>query len=139
MILFINTCIEKKIILAIKDTGKILSKEYEIKNRQAENMVASLDDFFVFFKKKIDDLKGVIVANGNGKFTSLRVGISTANAISYALNIPIADVRFELKFSCINLEEVFLIYEKKKDKKLKYGYINPFYNKEPNITCSKKQ
>ncbi len=117
MILFINTCIEKKIILAIKENGKILKKEYEIKNRQAENMVASLDNFFVSFKKKIDNLKGVIAVNGNGNFTSLRVGISTANAISYALNIPIIDVRFD-EFK--DLEEVFLIYEKNKTRKEKY-------------------
>ncbi len=134
MILFINTRIEKKIILAIKDGEKIVKKEYEIKNRQAENMVLSLDNFFAFFKKKIDNLNGIIVANGNGNFTSLRVGISTANAISYALNIPIIDIRFD-EFN--DLEEVFLIYEKKIDKKKGREYVRPFYDKEPNITSKK--
>jgi len=36
-----------------------------------------------------DDLVGIIVVNGPGSFTSIRVGVSFANALAYALRIPI--------------------------------------------------
>lgn len=40
----------------------------------------------------LEDLDGLIVGLGPGSFTSLRVGISSARAISFALGIPVAGV-----------------------------------------------
>jgi tRNA threonylcarbamoyladenosine biosynthesis protein TsaB len=36
-----------------------------------------------------DQLQGLIVFKGPGSFTGLRIGLSTANAMAYGLNIPI--------------------------------------------------
>lgn len=36
------------------------------------------------------DLKGIIIYQGPGSFTGLRIGISVANTLAYSLNIPIA-------------------------------------------------
>ncbi len=36
------------------------------------------------------DLTGIIIYQGPGSFTGLRIGISVANALAYSLNIPIA-------------------------------------------------
>jgi len=38
------------------------------------------------------NIKGVIVVKGPGSFTSLRIGVSVANALGYALGVPVAGV-----------------------------------------------
>lgn len=40
-------------------------------------------------KLELKDLRGIVVFKGPGSFTGLRIGISVANALAYALNIPI--------------------------------------------------
>ena len=37
----------------------------------------------------LKDLQGIVVFQGPGSFTGLRIGITVANALSYSLNIPI--------------------------------------------------
>ena len=37
----------------------------------------------------LDDLEGMLVYEGPGSFTGLRIGISVANTLAYSLNIPI--------------------------------------------------
>lgn len=39
--------------------------------------------------KTLNDLGAVIVYQGPGSFTGLRIGISIANALAYGLNIPV--------------------------------------------------
>jgi len=43
----------------------------------------------------IGKLKGIEVETGPGSFTGLRVGISVANALGFALNIPVNDKKME--------------------------------------------
>ncbi|HVO86695.1 MAG TPA: tRNA (adenosine(37)-N6)-threonylcarbamoyltransferase complex dimerization subunit type 1 TsaB [Candidatus Binatia bacterium] len=37
----------------------------------------------------LEDLQGVIVFKGPGSFTGLRIGMAAANALAYALSVPI--------------------------------------------------
>lgn len=39
--------------------------------------------------KKLNAIEGIVVFQGPGSFTGLRIGISVANTLSYALAIPI--------------------------------------------------
>lgn len=43
----------------------------------------------------LSDLEGVIVFEGPGSFTGLRIGITVGNALAYSLNIPIVGVQTE--------------------------------------------
>lgn len=45
--------------------------------------------------KRLCDLEGVICYRGPGSFTGLRIGLSVANALSYALQIPLAGTQTE--------------------------------------------
>jgi tRNA threonylcarbamoyladenosine biosynthesis protein TsaB len=74
------------------------------------------------FQRIQQSLTGVVVFAGPGSFTGLRIGISFANALAYALQIPIYETRAKKKF---NLS---------KPKKI----IVPFYGAPPHITQPKK-
>jgi hypothetical protein len=40
-------------------------------------------------KLKLKNLQGIEVENQGGSFTSLRIGVATANALGFALGIPV--------------------------------------------------
>ena len=87
---------------------------------------------------------GIIVVQGPGGFTSLRIGIATANAMAWALQIPIIGVESNIKSLVISDKEIRESDEKliksglKKIKKIKkFRQVLPKYGREPNITMKK--
>lgn len=40
--------------------------------------------------RELGDLAGIAVFKGPGSFTGLRIGVSVANALAYALHVPVA-------------------------------------------------
>jgi len=86
------------------------------------------------FKK----LKGIIVNQGPGEFSALRIGIATANALAFALDIPIVGVM--MKSADLTQKEIVSVLWEKGQPKLggkTHKIILPFYDKEPNITIKK--
>jgi tRNA A37 threonylcarbamoyladenosine modification protein TsaB len=93
MTLFIDTLEKNFLNLAIKkNDGKFLVKRrIKTKNNQIEKMLNILNKVLNQNGLKLTDLKKIEVKNGEGSFTSLRVGIIIANALAYALNIGVVD------------------------------------------------
>ncbi|KKQ80081.1 MAG: Universal protein YeaZ [Parcubacteria group bacterium GW2011_GWC2_38_7] len=88
------------------------------------------------FKK----LKGIIVNQGPGEFSALRIGISTANALTFALSLPIVGICLKVDLETTEKEKIELLWQegKKKIVKVKKSkIILPYYDKEPNITVKK--
>jgi tRNA threonylcarbamoyladenosine biosynthesis protein TsaB len=48
-----------------------------------------IDELLKGHGKTLHDLQGIACFKGPGSFTGLRIGLSVANALAYALNIPI--------------------------------------------------
>ena len=68
-------------------------------------------------------MKKIKVENYGGSFTSLRIGVITANALAYALKIPVeANSKINHKNKKFGL----------------YSIVEPVYDREPNIGISKK-
>lgn len=123
MTLYINTTLRDEIIISLKNGDNILvTKKINSPRTQAEKLLPAIDRLLKARKIKLSDLKKIIVANYGGSFTSLRIGIITANALAYALKIPVIA---ENKI--------------KKNKEFSgYSIVEPIYDREPNIGISKK-
>lgn len=74
--------------------NKILLGEYTLNTgpRHNEKLIPSIDNLLSDTGIKKEELDAIAVSVGPGSFTSLRVGISTAKALSYALDTDIIGV-----------------------------------------------
>ncbi len=57
--------------------------------KQSEKLLPSIARLLEKENKEIKDIKEIKVADSGDSFTALRIGLLTANALAYALNIPI--------------------------------------------------
>ncbi len=90
MILFIDTSDQAKVIIALKQGQVVLAqKKFLAPKRQAEKLLPAINLLLRGMKKKLTDLKGIEVADSGSSFTALRIGVLTANALGFALNIPV--------------------------------------------------
>lgn len=82
--------------------GNIEIVEFVSQNVQAthsEKLLPAIHSILERNQKTISDLSAIVVGQGPGSFTGLRIGITTANALSFALKIPV------LGFSSLELLE----------------------------------
>ena len=131
MTLFINTASFDEIIITLfEDTGKkIKTKKFKAPRKQAEKLLPAVAKLLSALNCSLSDLKKIQVVVAGGSFTSLRIGVVTANALAYALNIPVEAVS-------ANGE----VLKNQQDKKFEsYNIVSPQYDKEPNIGVKKKK
>ncbi|HPA25781.1 MAG TPA: hypothetical protein PLK76_03415 [bacterium] len=149
MYLFLNPTHQHFFTLAlINKNGQILVyKKIKAEYRQAEKLLIEIDKI-VGAKNLLTKLKGLIVVSGPGGFTSLRIGLATANALAWSLQIPI--IGLESKYTMQDEEEIFEQSFKENDEKMiKIGFnkfkkvktfkqVLPKYGSEPHITLKNK-
>lgn len=124
MILYVNTTANNLVEIGLKDGGKFIArKKFSSDHTQAEKLLPGIAKLLKARKFKLSDLKGIEIANRGGSFTSLRIGVVTANALAYALRIPIEGDKGEA--------------EKAKNGKLNLAIVRPEYESEPVITIKK--
>lgn len=59
-------------------------------HRELSNtLLKRIDTLLMKQNKKIQDIRGLIVFEGPGSFTGLRIGIATVNALGYGLSVPV--------------------------------------------------
>lgn len=95
MVLHINTKDQKKVTVSLKINGKVaesLSAENEYGSQVLLPLISKILD-----RKKLmfSDLERVEVETGPGSFTGIRVGVSSANALGFALGIPVNGKKIE--------------------------------------------
>lgn len=85
MKLYIDTSDSEKIVL------KLDGKEFTAKSREdkSQKLLPLLDETLKKEGKKLEDIKEIEVATGPGSFTGLRVGVSVANALGWALGVSV--------------------------------------------------
>lgn len=153
MILFIDVS-NPEVTLALIDQVMIRRLKFA-SQRLSESLLSAVEKFLRKNKLKIVDLKKIAVVTGPGPFSRMRTAVATANALAYALNIPVVGIisplgtsdslprslpragdegGLETKFS--NLTPPTPSYSKRGLNKF-IKPVFPFYQKPPNITKPK--
>ena len=90
MILKIDTTKTEKITVELEDKKSLLKDEVFEKQKMGSQVLLPLI-VKILKKNKIDfkDLTGIVVNTGPGSFTGTRVGVTVANVLGYALNLPV--------------------------------------------------
>ncbi len=131
MTLFINTASYDEVIVSLlsSEGKKIKTKKFKAPRKQAEKLLPAVALILATVDKSIADLKKIQVVTSGGSFTSLRIGVVTANALAYALNIPVEAVT----------ESGEVLKDEPVKKFANYILVTPKYDREPNIGISKKK
>ena len=91
--LFIDTHYVKLHLVLFKD-GKVLDEILKDGVKHSEYFVNSLKELLEKNKITIDDLSGIIVVNGPGSFTGVRIGVVVAKMIGYCKHVPIKVISY---------------------------------------------
>ena len=78
-------------IIIYKDHKVISENKYTFPN-QSKYIISKLQEVLDSNKIDIKELKEIIVVNGPGSFTGVRIGVTVAKTIAYALDIPIKSI-----------------------------------------------
>lgn len=119
MQLLINTTLNNEIEIKLMKNKKLYSKlNVKAFKKQAELLLLSIDKLLLRNKLSIFDIDMIVVENSGGSFTSLRIGVITANTLAYALKIPVQALN--------NSKDNYFKYKNKK-------FVLPVYHSDPNI------
>ena len=129
MILAIKTDSMMAELYLFDELGKEIAKDvWEAGRNLAKDLLFHIDTL-IKTNSTWSTVKGIVVFRGPGSFTSLRIGITTANTISYANTVPIVG-ELELDWAVNGL------------RRLRNGdndqMILPEYGADPHITAPKK-
>lgn len=79
--------------VAISENGKLLAlKEEGGEYSHSEKLTIFIEEVLKKSSKTLKDIDAVAVSKGPGSYTGLRIGVSTAKGLCYALNIPLISV-----------------------------------------------
>ncbi len=95
--LFIDTSSFFMFLAIIEDDHILVSKQEEILTDMASKIVPTIDSLFQKVPFEIKDIDTIFVVNGPGSFTGVRVGVTVAKTIAWALKkkvIPISSLEF---------------------------------------------
>ena len=118
MTLYINTILPGKILIALAQKEETIAlQEVAAEKDQAEKLLVAVQAALKKAKIDLRAVKKIVVADEGGSFTSLRIGVLAANALGYALGIPVVGE------------------SGRKNKKSFAGFqlVEPHYQGEPNI------
>jgi tRNA threonylcarbamoyl adenosine modification protein YeaZ len=88
-VLFIDTSSNEKVTIGIEKNG-IKDQVIKVLDSHRDQVILPLiNELLSNHHLTLNDLTEISVHTGPGSFTGIRVGVAIANALSYALHIPI--------------------------------------------------
>lgn len=94
--LFIDTCHYNLIVGIYRDNEELILINEKNDNHLSERLLPLIDKAFKQVNLDINDTENIIVANGPGSFTGVRIGVTVAKTLAYSLKCKIHTVS-ELK------------------------------------------
>jgi tRNA threonylcarbamoyladenosine biosynthesis protein TsaB len=95
--LFLDTSCHMMTIAIYKGKRQLYFFEEENKNDLSIKLIPKVKEIMEALQLYVTDIEKVFVVNGPGSFTGLRIGLSFAKTLAWALNIPIVPIS-ELEF-----------------------------------------
>lgn len=90
MILALRTDSMTAFLATLSPAGEIVkSNEWEAGRQLSVQLPAAIDEILAQSESSYSDLSGLIMYEGPGSFTGLRIGITIANTIAHEQKIPI--------------------------------------------------
>lgn len=84
--------------IGIADGDTMIARDEFPDDRQlAETLAERIRVFLQATRCQLHALRKIAVHSGPGGFTSLRIGVTTANALAYALGIPVVGITGDVK------------------------------------------
>jgi tRNA threonylcarbamoyladenosine biosynthesis protein TsaB len=108
--------------VALGQNGKVLAlkESTEEQYSHAENLTVFIQDVCTQAKIKLQEVDAIAVSQGPGSFTGLRIGVSTAKGLCYALNKPLIAINSlqAMAIGCLNQQSDPDSYRAGKEKPL---------------------
>lgn len=106
--LFIDTH-DSEIVIGLFEDDKLLDSRRKFSSRNHSDFtMPMIDDILKSNNITVHDLNEILVVNGPGSFTGVRLGVTIAKTLAYTSNIPIKTIT--------SLEAYAISYESDKDK-----------------------
>jgi tRNA threonylcarbamoyladenosine biosynthesis protein TsaB len=88
-LLYIDTSAHKATYMLVNEHEIVSHKYHEVQNEHGQTINRLLQELLQESALTFADLKGVVVLNGPGSYTGLRISLSSAKGICYAHDIPL--------------------------------------------------
>ncbi len=103
--LFIDTH-DKNVVIIIYKDGKVFKmKDVESKNKHSEIAMPIIESLFNEAKLDVKDIGEVIVVNGPGSFTGVRIAVTIGKTIAYCLRVPLKVID-SLSVIAVSVEDI---------------------------------
>lgn len=115
--------------LYAKDGRQLSNHTWQADRQLARDLLGVIETQLAKNAASFATLSGIVVFEGPGSFTGLRIGLTVANTLAYAQNIPIVGAQGD-DWIALGLAAL----QKGKNARI----VLPHYGGEPNITQPKK-
>lgn len=134
MYLYINTTERDSFVIALVSAdGAVRKKTVQSYRKHSEKLLSSITRMLEQAKASLTDIQGIATVKGPGSFVSLRIGISTANALAYALQIPVIGVSKEQ-----GIDKIAGLFKRRRASSKAPRIVLPEYGREPDIIMKKR-
>lgn len=132
VVLFIDTCNRRLAVGLAIDDKLVYKREYDAFKKQSEYLAKEVKDCFQANNIKANDVDKVVVTNGPGSYTGIRIGLTFAKVFTTALNIELVLIS-SLQAIAGNRENVLSLIDAR-SKRAYYGiYSNGKVIKEDSV------
>ena len=107
--LFIDTCHHNLIVGVYKDTEELILMHEDNDNHLSERLLPLIEKAMNSINLDINNVDNIVVANGPGSFTGVRIGVTVAKTLAYSLGCPIHTVSDLLVMSSGNYTTKYVV------------------------------